>query len=186
MEDHRKQNAERLRKKSNKISLEDYLDFFSSDKQLFLPVAYLNQIIRMHGYMNIKGLKVSLLNRCNVVKEAVGSINLVNLSRSTLKESISSSASITLEDVISDLKYLEWQECSVTSVLNFSSWKQNNSDTSPDRQEPTSASKKSENKLRVLSECYSQEVEAIDGVSSSCASKKPGSESQSKRKKTAA
>ncbi|XP_022944661.1 uncharacterized protein LOC111449050 [Cucurbita moschata] len=179
MEDHRKQNAERLRKKSNKISLEDYLDFFSSDKQLFLPVAYLNQIIRMHGYMNIKGLK-------NVVKDAVGTINLVNLSRSTLKESISSSASITLEDVISDLKNLEWQECSVTSVLNFSSWKQNNSDTSPDRQEPTSASKKSGKKLRVLSERYSQEVEEIDGVSSSCASKKPGSESQSKRKKTAA
>ena len=45
MEDHRKQNAERLRKKSNKISLEDYLDFFSSDKQLFLPVAYLNQVL---------------------------------------------------------------------------------------------------------------------------------------------
>ncbi|XP_022986041.1 uncharacterized protein LOC111483895 [Cucurbita maxima] len=179
MEDQRKQKAERLRKKSNKISLEDYLDFFSSDKQLFLPVAYLNQIIRMHGYMNIKGLK-------NVVKEAVGTINLVNLSRSTLKESISSSASITLEDVISDLKNLEWQECSVTSVLNFSSWKQNNSDPSPDRQEPTSASKKSGKKLRVLSECNSQEVEAIDGVSSSCASKKPGSESQSKRKKTAA
>ena len=120
------------------------------------------------------------------MKDAVGTINLVNLSRSTLKESISSSASITLEDVISDLKNLEWQECSVTSVLNFSSWNQNNSDPSPDREEPTSASKKSGKKLRVLSECYSQEVEAVDGVSSSCASKKSGSESQSKRKKTAA
>lgn len=47
MEDHGKQNTERLRqkKKKNKISLEDYLDFFSSNKQNFLPVNSLNQVL---------------------------------------------------------------------------------------------------------------------------------------------
>ncbi|XP_038902525.1 uncharacterized protein LOC120089183 [Benincasa hispida] len=182
MDDHPKQNTERLRKKKkNKISLEDYLDFFSSKKQNFLAVNFLSQIIRMHGYMNIKGTK-------NVLTDAVNTIDLINLSRSTLKESISSSATIPLEAVISDLENLEWQECCVTSVLNFNSWKQNNSDPSPDHQKPTCASKKPEKKLRLPIECPGEEIEAIDGVSSSSASKKPGSilEPQSKRKKTAA
>ncbi|CAK9314751.1 unnamed protein product [Citrullus colocynthis] len=169
MEDHGKQNTERLRqkKKKNKISLEDYLDFFSSNKQNFLPVNSLNQIIRMHGYMNIKGQK-------NVLTDAVNTIDLINLSRSTLNESVSSSASILLEDVISDLKNLDWQECCVTSVLNFSSWKQNNSHRSPDHQKPTRASKKPGKKLRLLIECDDEEIEAINGVSSSSASKKSG------------
>lgn len=114
-------------------------------------------------------------------------MDLVNLSRSTLNESVSSSATIPLEDVISDLKDLDWQECYVTSLHTFSSWKQSDSDPSPDHQEPTCASKKPEKKLRSLMQCLDG-TEVVDGVSSSCASKKPGSElgPRCKRKKKSA
>ncbi|XP_022149635.1 uncharacterized protein LOC111018022 [Momordica charantia] len=165
----------------SKISLEDYLDFFSSNNQLLLTVNYLTQIIKMHGYRKINAQK-------SVLREAVSAIDLINPSRSTLEESVSSSASIPLEDVISDLKDLDWLECCATSVVTFSSRSQNSSSPSPDHQEPTCASKKPERKLRRLVERLDQTEAANDGVSSSCASKdlerKLGP--QSKRKKTAA
>lgn len=40
----------------------------------------------------------------------------MNPSRSTLRENISSAVSITLNDVMEDLKDLSWQECCVTSI----------------------------------------------------------------------
>ncbi|KAK5802085.1 hypothetical protein PVK06_029667 [Gossypium arboreum] len=45
----------------------------------------------------------------------------MDLSRSTLKSSISSNAWLTEKEVIGDLNCLEWQECCVTSIQALNS-----------------------------------------------------------------
>ncbi|KAJ4729668.1 Regulator of rDNA transcription protein [Melia azedarach] len=93
----------------NKLSLEKYLDFVISHKQTDLKVGFLRQIINMHGFKRIEGPK-------SVVVDSVKAVDLMNPSRSTLRENISSAVSITLNDVMEDLKDLSWQECCVTSI----------------------------------------------------------------------
>ncbi|XP_059664341.1 uncharacterized protein LOC132310133 [Cornus florida] len=98
------------------ISLEDYVDFIDSQKQFDLTVNHLNQVIEMHGFKKIhkKPKKVLI--------DAVDAIELMDPSRSTLEDSnISSCAFITLEEAISDLADLNWQECCVTSIQTLNS-----------------------------------------------------------------
>lgn len=54
-----------------------------------------------------------------IVGEAVDTLDLLDLSRSTLKEapvSSPSSSPLTLDEVISDIEALKWQECCLTSL----------------------------------------------------------------------
>lgn len=53
--------------------------------------------------------------------EAVSTLTLVDLSRSTLKINISPHAFLTVEDVLADLDDLNWKECCVTSIQTLSS-----------------------------------------------------------------
>ncbi|KAF3627111.1 hypothetical protein FXO38_28153 [Capsicum annuum] len=85
----------RVMKKSQKMTLEKYLDFVGSNKQLDLTVANLND---------------------KVLADAVNTIELMDLRRSTLQEEISSEAFISLDEAINDLTRLNWQECCVTSL----------------------------------------------------------------------
>lgn len=63
-----------------------------------------------------------LINLQNVTMEAVKSIDLTEPSRSTRnEENVSSNAFMTLEEAISDLKQLNWQECCVTSIQTVNS-----------------------------------------------------------------
>ncbi|CAA7026438.1 unnamed protein product [Microthlaspi erraticum] len=79
-----------------KISLEEYVDFFVSDKSIDFTISYLNQ---------------------RIVGEAVYALDLLDLSRSTLKQiAVSPSASPTLDEVITDIETLKWQECCLTSL----------------------------------------------------------------------
>ncbi|XWS44562.1 hypothetical protein CRYUN_Cryun15aG0057000 [Craigia yunnanensis] len=101
--------------KKQKISLEHYIDFLSSHKQLPLTVNFLNQIISFHGLKKvIKGPKKAL-------RDAVETLDLMDLSRSTLKSSISLTAWLTEEEIIEDLNRLEWKECCVTSIQALNS-----------------------------------------------------------------
>jgi len=54
-----------------------------------------------------------------VLTDAVDAIDLVDLPRSTLSESISAFAVLTVEEAVSDLSDLNWQECCVTSIQKF-------------------------------------------------------------------
>ncbi|KAF2302267.1 hypothetical protein GH714_033936 [Hevea brasiliensis] len=78
------------------------------------------EIIAMHGFRKIiKGPKKELT-------EAIETIDLLNLSRSTLGDNgVSSCAFINLEDVVSDLNDLNWQDCCVTSIQTLNSSKHN-------------------------------------------------------------
>lgn len=51
-----------------------------------------------------------------MLSDAVGTLNLMDPSRSTLKENISPCASITLDDITTHLNDLAWRECCVTSI----------------------------------------------------------------------
>lgn len=57
-----------------------------------------------------------------VLTDAVDTLDLVDLTRSTLRQSVSAFAVLTLEDAIADLNELNWQECCVTSLQKLSSW----------------------------------------------------------------
>ncbi|MCE2055710.1 hypothetical protein HAX54_043264 [Datura stramonium] len=99
----------RMRKKSQKLTLENYIDFIDSNKQLDLTTANLNEIISIHGFKKAKGQK-------KVLADAVNTIELMDMRRSTLQEEISSDAFVSLDEAIKDLTRLSWQECCVTSL----------------------------------------------------------------------
>lgn len=52
--------------------------------------------------------------------DAVESLDLVDLPRSTVRENVSAFAAVALEDVVADLGELNWQECCVTSIEKIS------------------------------------------------------------------
>ncbi|XP_029130733.1 uncharacterized protein LOC109815941 isoform X2 [Cajanus cajan] len=85
--------------KSDKLCLEDYLHLLQSRQTLHLTMNQLNQ---------------------KVLVDAVESLDLVDLPRSTLRESVTAFAAVALEDVVADLGELNWQECCVTSVEKVS------------------------------------------------------------------
>uniref|UniRef100_M1ADA5 DUF7787 domain-containing protein n=1 Tax=Solanum tuberosum TaxID=4113 RepID=M1ADA5_SOLTU len=85
----------RMKKKSQKMTLEKYVDFIDSNKQFDLTIPNLNE---------------------KVLADAVNTIELMDLRRSTLQEEISSEAFVTLDEAIRDLTHLNWQECCVTSL----------------------------------------------------------------------
>ncbi|OMO61084.1 hypothetical protein COLO4_33572 [Corchorus olitorius] len=98
-----------------KISLEGYIDFVSSHKQLPLTKNFLNQIISIHGFRKM------FRHPKQALCDAVETLDLMDLSRSTLKSSISASAPLTEKEIIGDLSHLEWQECCVTSIQTLHS-----------------------------------------------------------------
>ncbi|KFK42953.1 hypothetical protein AALP_AA1G060600 [Arabis alpina] len=94
------------------MSLEEYIDFFVTGKSTNFTIPYLNQILHFHGFRKLHK------SHKKIVGEAVNALDLLDLSRSTLKQSgsSSSSASLTLEEVITDIEALKWQECCLTSL----------------------------------------------------------------------
>ncbi|KAK4761175.1 hypothetical protein SAY87_006068 [Trapa incisa] len=97
------------------ISLDEYVDFFLSDQQTDLNFSYFNEILMIHGF---RRLTHGVLKKVAIdaVKTAM---DLMDPSRSTLKESVSSDASLELKDVIADLDALDWQDCCTTSFMTL-------------------------------------------------------------------
>ncbi|KAL1202118.1 hypothetical protein V5N11_015056 [Cardamine amara subsp. amara] len=95
-----------------KMTLEEYVDFFSSGKTVDFTISYLNQILHMHGFRKLHK------SHKKIVGEAVDAVDLLDPCRSTLKQPgvSSSSSSLTLDEVITDIEALKWQECCVTSL----------------------------------------------------------------------
>ncbi|PIN17497.1 hypothetical protein CDL12_09843 [Handroanthus impetiginosus] len=97
-------------KKKHRLTLEDYLGFIN-DRTLPLNVHQLRQIIGMHGFKRMTFQKSKLI-------EMVTTMDLMDLHRSTLQDGgVSGDACFNLEEVINDLKDLDWQECHVTSLV---------------------------------------------------------------------
>ncbi|XP_019095190.1 PREDICTED: salivary glue protein Sgs-3-like [Camelina sativa] len=102
-------------KVEKKMSLEEYVDFFSVDTATSVDdftISYLNQIIHMHGFRKLHKAHKKILG------EVVDALDLIDPSRSTLNSvsSSSSSSSLTLDEVITDIEALKWQECCFTSL----------------------------------------------------------------------
>ncbi|KAL0697373.1 hypothetical protein Bca4012_053495 [Brassica carinata] len=95
-----------------KITLEEYVDFINSGNSIDFTCSYLNQILHIHGFR-----KLHKSNKKTVGK-AVDAVDLLDLSRSTLNQTSvsSSSAPLTLDQVITDIEALKWQECRLTSL----------------------------------------------------------------------
>nr|GMD92749.1 Regulator of rDNA transcription protein [Ipomoea batatas] len=114
------------RRARGKLTVEEYLLFIDSHKELELSVDHLREvlllssidsrysIIDMHGFVKMSKTPKKL------VLEAVDSLELMNPGRSTLQDdSVSSHVHLTVEEVIKDLDDLKWQECCVTSLHTF-------------------------------------------------------------------
>ncbi|XP_019174057.1 PREDICTED: uncharacterized protein LOC109169630 isoform X1 [Ipomoea nil] len=136
------------RRARGKLTVEEYLNFIDSHKELELSADHLREIIDMHGFGKMsKTPKVdteSIFTPMNpiefifvfffsvnfscklcilyqkLVLEAVDSLELMNPGRSTLQDDgVSSHVHLTVEEVIKDLDDLKWQECCVTSLHTF-------------------------------------------------------------------
>ncbi|KHN33961.1 hypothetical protein glysoja_036768 [Glycine soja] len=99
--------------KNEKLCLEDYLHLVHSRQTLQLTMNQLNQVIRIHGFKKIH-------HAPKVLVDIVELLDLVDLPRSTVSESVSAFAAVALEDVVADLGELSWQECCVISVEKIS------------------------------------------------------------------
>ncbi|XP_056685001.1 uncharacterized protein [Spinacia oleracea] len=97
-------------KGKKQLSLESYLHYLLSRDFSKFTVGEINQIVSIHGFKKPGRLKKA--------EEAVKAIEPMHPARSTLKEGISSStkATIDISEAIRDLKILNWQECSITSI----------------------------------------------------------------------
>ncbi|KAG2397098.1 uncharacterized protein HKW66_Vig0146660 [Vigna angularis] len=117
--------------KNDKVWLEDYLHFLHSRQTLHLTMNQLNQFRSLSanlrttddyricfGFEKLQNL--SGFREQKVLVEAVESLDLVDVPRSTLRDSVSAFAAVALEDVVADLAELKWQECCVTSVERIS------------------------------------------------------------------
>ncbi|KAJ4835272.1 hypothetical protein Tsubulata_043149 [Turnera subulata] len=109
-----------MRRKSQalKIPLEDYLHFLDFRNHKDLSVNFLNQIIGMHGFKKIHRTPK------RVLVEALGGVELVKPWRSTVGEEEGvgereEKVRRNVEEVIADLKELDWQECCVTSLQSI-------------------------------------------------------------------
>ncbi|XP_019174060.1 PREDICTED: uncharacterized protein LOC109169630 isoform X2 [Ipomoea nil] len=102
------------RRARGKLTVEEYLNFIDSHKELELSADHLREIIDMHGFGKMSKTPKKL------VLEAVDSLELMNPGRSTLQDDgVSSHVHLTVEEVIKDLDDLKWQECCVTSLHTF-------------------------------------------------------------------
>ncbi|KAF8086344.1 hypothetical protein N665_0629s0051 [Sinapis alba] len=110
----REEKGRRIRMRGRgekKITLEEYVDFINSGNSIDFTCSYLNQILHIHGFR-----KLHKSNK-KTVSEAVNAVDLLDLSRSTLNQtSISSSASLALDQVVTDIEALKWHECCLTSL----------------------------------------------------------------------
>ncbi|CAJ1978820.1 unnamed protein product [Sphenostylis stenocarpa] len=100
--------------KNDKLSLEDYLHLLHSRQTLHLTMNQLNQVIRIHGFKKIHHAPKKVL------VDAVESLDLLDMPRSTLSDGVSAFAAMALDEVVADLAELNWQECCVTSVEKIS------------------------------------------------------------------
>ncbi|CAN1229502.1 hypothetical protein LINPERPRIM_LOCUS3144 [Linum perenne] len=85
-----------------------------------------------------------------ILTEALEELDLMDISRSTIKRSteISSSASITLDELVDDLNKLDWQECRVTSVEAFYSQKRSSAPADISLTQPANSSPQSVSALK--------------------------------------
>ncbi|XP_063935949.1 uncharacterized protein LOC108226866 isoform X2 [Daucus carota subsp. sativus] len=108
--------AERRKCKSKPLTIQKYLDFCEYHKHSDLTADHLRKIISIHGFKSLRKVKKEVLI------DAVDSIKLMDLTRSTINDdTVSSYAFITSEEAIKDLICLNWIECSVTSFKTLNS-----------------------------------------------------------------
>ncbi|PRQ50094.1 hypothetical protein RchiOBHm_Chr2g0129291 [Rosa chinensis] len=124
----------KTKRQSEKMSLEDYLLLIQSRSNLHLTVTHLNQIISMHGFKKLHRLHKKVLS------DAVSTLDLVEPSRSTLRDYISPPVNTFLNDVVADMNDLSWQECCVTAIKTLSSCQLNDAvECSKSHQSPPTA-----------------------------------------------
>ncbi|CAI8617382.1 unnamed protein product [Vicia faba] len=99
--------------KNDKLCLEDYIHLLHSRHTNDLTMNQINQVIRIHGFKKIHHAPKKVLT------DAVETLDLQDLPRSTLSESIFAFADLTMEEASADLSDLNWQECCVTSIQKF-------------------------------------------------------------------
>ncbi|CAH8312935.1 unnamed protein product [Eruca vesicaria subsp. sativa] len=145
-----------------KMTLEEYVDYFDSGKSIDFTCSYLNQILHIHGFRKLHhSIK-------KTVGEAVDAVDLLDLSRSTLNQTSvsSSSASLTLDQVITDIERLKWQECCITSLQII------NSDDTPRavaNPKPKSNKRKKQGKENKMIKKKKKNVKSIRSVNEAAA-----------------
>ncbi|CAH9139527.1 unnamed protein product [Cuscuta epithymum] len=107
------------RRARGKLTVDEYLNFIDTNRQLDLTAPQLREIIDMHGFKAMRSASK------NSVLEAVASMELIQLGRSTLQQQQQqemrgnwnhAAAAADMKSVKQDLAALKWEECCVTSL----------------------------------------------------------------------
>ncbi|CAH9074795.1 unnamed protein product [Cuscuta epithymum] len=102
------------RRARGKLTVDEYLNFIDTNRQLDLTAPQLREIIDMHGFKAMRSASK------NSVLEAVASMELIQLGRSTLQQEMrgnwNHAAAADMKSVKQDLAALKWEECCVTSL----------------------------------------------------------------------
>ncbi|XP_057956317.1 uncharacterized protein LOC131149678 [Malania oleifera] len=146
-----------------KISLDEYINLVEAHNINHFSIYYLNQIIDIHGFKKLR-------NRLRkVVVDAVDALDLIDPSRSTLDQNISSRAFISLEEVIKDIAELNPGECPVTSMQTLSSWNDSFPSQKPTVQSANRSNSKSDAEASTLTAFHGTPHGFGGAASSSCA-----------------
>ncbi|CAH9074799.1 unnamed protein product [Cuscuta epithymum] len=114
------------RRARGKLTVDEYLNFIDTNRQLDLTAPQLREIIDMHGFKAMRSASkvrthahLPSINSCSVL-EAVASMELIQLGRSTLQQEMrgnwNHAAAADMKSVKQDLAALKWEECCVTSL----------------------------------------------------------------------
>ncbi|KDP27969.1 hypothetical protein JCGZ_19049 [Jatropha curcas] len=100
-----------VKAKKKAISLEAYEHFLDDPSQDALNMNQLNEVILMHGFKKI------YQRPKHVLYDALITVDLIKLQRSTLKDELSPyGSSVSLDQVKLDLEALDWPECHIHSI----------------------------------------------------------------------
>ncbi|KAL5730772.1 hypothetical protein ACHQM5_003564 [Ranunculus cassubicifolius] len=99
--------------KLEKATIDGYIKFRENPKASNFNKVILTKIVSIHGIP----MKWAADKKKEEIIEMLSSIDLRDPFRSTLKENISSSAALSLTEVVRYLDFLQWNECPVQSLV---------------------------------------------------------------------
>uniref|UniRef100_A0ACD5WYT2 Uncharacterized protein n=1 Tax=Avena sativa TaxID=4498 RepID=A0ACD5WYT2_AVESA len=105
-----------------RLTLEDYILFFTTHSGGGLTIDLLNQILFMHGftkfYRSNKAVIVDALNSIDLLRPRRSTVS-INAAAPPPRAAAPSAAELSTEDVKRDIEDLGWRACPVGSVLSI-------------------------------------------------------------------
>ncbi|KAK3151426.1 hypothetical protein QOZ80_3AG0245710 [Eleusine coracana subsp. coracana] len=104
-----------------RLTLEDYVLFFTTRTGEGLTLDHVNQIIQMHAFIKLhrdrKPVMVDLLRSVDLMRPRRSTVSL-NATAPPPDAAPATAAALSMEEVTRDIEDLGWRECPVASILS--------------------------------------------------------------------